>query len=211
MRRELEFISQWIAPETSILDLGCGDGTLLTFLEAHRHVRGYGLEINPSNILSCLQKDVCVLQFDLDADWGRYFADQSFDYVVMTQTLQAVRHPDRLLAEMLRVGREVIVTFPNIGHWRSRLKLTLQGRMPVISALPDRWYDSPNIHLCTLRDFERLCEEQSIHIIERNVVDNTHRTSWLMRWIPNLFGQIAVYRLTNGNTSIPPDAAEQTA
>jgi methionine biosynthesis protein MetW len=136
---------------------------------------------------------VNVLQFDLNQGLAD-FADGSFDYVVMTQTLQAVAHPDQLLREMLRIGRQGIVTFPNFGHWRCRLSLAL-GRMPMSKALPNRWYATPNIHLCTLADFEALCAELQITIEERTVVDHAHRRSLGQRVAPSLLGEICLYRL----------------
>lgn len=194
LRPDLAIISEWIQPGSRVLDLGCGDGTLLDHLKRTRDVDGYGLEIDPNNIVSCIQRGVNVIQSDLDAGLTDYFDDDSFDYVVMTQTIQAVHYPSRLLSEMLRVGREGIVTFPNFGHWSSRVQLALGGRMPQSPALPNEWYDTPNIHLCTLKDFEALCHRLDIDILQRNVVDTEHRSSLGMRLLPNLLGEIALYR-----------------
>ncbi len=177
-----------------MLDLGCGDGTLLDYLKHSRDVDGYGLEIDPDNIVSCIQRGVSVIQSDLDAGLTDYFDDNSFDYVVMTQTIQAVHYPSRMLSEMLRVGREGIVTFPNFGHWSSRVQLALGGRMPKSRALPNEWHDTPNIHLCTLKDFEALCHHLDIDILQRNVVDTAHRSNLGMKLLPNLLGEIALYR-----------------
>ncbi|MBL1432109.1 MAG: methionine biosynthesis protein MetW [Gammaproteobacteria bacterium] len=194
LRPDLEIISDWINANSRVLDLGCGDGTLLAHLIEHRHVSGYGLEIQDDNITKCLDKGLNVLQINLDEGLAD-FNNNAFDYVVMTQTLQAVSYPDKLLEEMLRVGREVIVTFPNFGHWRSRMNIALQGRMPLSDSLPHAWYNTPNIRLCTLHDFEALCAEKSILITERTVVNHAHRTTIGMRWLPNFFGEIALYRL----------------
>ncbi|MEO5573705.1 MAG: methionine biosynthesis protein MetW [Gammaproteobacteria bacterium] len=193
MRPDLEIIGEWIAPHSRVLDLGCGDGTLLSRLRATRQVTGYGLEIDSANIVKCIKAGVSVIQTDLDAGLSDFDAN-SFDYVIMSQTLQAVYYPERLLDEMLRVGREGIVTFPNFGHWQCRLQLTLGGHMPVSRTLPSEWYNTPNIHLCTLQDFERLCRKKGIAILERTVVDHAHRTSLGMRLWPNLLGEIALYR-----------------
>ena len=194
MRPDLEIITEWIQPGTRVLDLGCGDGTLLEHLRDTRDVTGYGLEIDDDNVIRCIERGVQVIKTDLDAGLADFFDKESFDYVVMSHTLQAVHYPASLLDDMLRVGREGIVTFPNIGHWQSRLHLALGGRMPVTRALPSDWYDTPNIHLCSLRDFEDLCYHQKIKILECTAVDYVHRSSWRARLLPNLLGEIALYR-----------------
>lgn len=194
LRPDLEIISQWIEPGSRVLDLGCGNGALLEYLRHERDVDGYGLEINPENVIACVRRGISVIQSDLDAGLSDYFDDNSFDYVVMTQTLQAVHYPSWLLQEMLRVGRQGIVTFPNFGHWKSRLQIALGGHMPISRALPNEWYDTPNIHLCTLKDFEQLCRKLEIDILQRNVVDTAHRTNIGTRLMPNLLGEIALYR-----------------
>lgn len=194
MRTDLQIIAEWIEPGSRVLDLGCGDGTLLAHLEKERNITGYGLEIDDDNIVAAMDKDVNVIQTDLDNGLSVFFDEDSFDYVIMTQTLQAIHHPDRLLEEMLRVGREGIVTFPNMGHWRNRLHLALKGRMPVSRTLPHEWFDTPNIHLCTIHDFEALCAERGIHILQRQVVDYSHRSHHGMRFFPNFLGEIALYR-----------------
>lgn len=198
LRPDLAIISEWIEPGSRVLDLGCGDGTLLDYLKCERDVDGYGLEIDPGNIVACVQRGVSVIQSDLDAGLTDYFDDNSFDYVVMTQTLQAMHYPSRLLREMLRVGRQGIVTFPNFGHWQSRMQLALGGHMPISRALPNQWYDTPNIHLCTLKDFEQLCSELNIAILQRNVVDTAHRSNIAMTLFPNLLGELALYRFQRG-------------
>jgi len=198
LRPDLAIISEWIEPGSRVLDLGCGDGTLLDYLKRERNVDGYGLEIDPENIVACIQRGVSVIQSDLDAGLSDYFDDNSFDYVVMTQTLQAMHYPSRLLSEMLRVGRQGIVTFPNFGHWQTRLQIALGGHMPKSRALPNEWYDTPNIHLCTLKDFEELCQHLNIGILQRNVVDTAHRSNLGMRLFPNLLGEIALYRFQHG-------------
>ena len=193
LRPDLQIIAKWIRPGSRVLDLGCGDGALLKHLRTESQVSGYGVEIDIENIARCIDNDVNVIHSDIDAGLSE-FEDASFDYVVMTQTLQAIRHPDRLLREILRVGREGIVTLPNFGHWHSRWQI-LQGRMPVTRALPDQWYNTPNIHLCTVKDFEALCREQGVRYLQRALVNHNYRTTPLIALRPNLLAAIALYRL----------------
>lgn len=194
LRRDLGLISDWITPGARVLDLGCGDGTLLAYLEQTKNVRGYGLEIDADNVIACVAAGVNVLQLDLDAGLQQ-FESNSFDFVVMSSALQEVRRPDQLIDEMLRIGRDSIVTFPNFGHWRTRLLLGVRGIMPVSGTLPNQWYDTPNIHLCTVRDFETLCAEKQVEIVRRHVVNHAHHSNIGMRTLPNLLGEIALYQL----------------
>ena len=194
MRFDLTLIQPWIKPGARVLDLGCGDGTLLKTLGDEKQVSGLGLEIDPDNITEALNKGVNVIEHDLNTGLGN-FRDDSFDVVVMTLALQTLRYPHLVIDEMLRVGRECIVTFPNFGHWKVRAYLGLKGRMPVSSALPYEWYNTPNIHLCTVQDFETHCRKHGIRILERQVINRNHRTSVLSKWWPNLFGEIAIYRV----------------
>ena len=194
LRADLEIISEWIKPDTRILDLGCGDGTLLTHLHNIRNVTGYGLEIDVTNILQCIVKGVQVIQTNLDEGITEFFDENTFDYVVMTQTLQAIQNPEKLIDEMLRIGKEGIVTFPNMAYWKSRIQLALGGRMPVTRTLPHEWFDTPNIHLCSINDFENLCEKRGIKIIQRTAVDYAHRHNLGIKLFPNLLGEIALYR-----------------
>jgi methionine biosynthesis protein MetW len=196
LRPDLELICEWIKPDTRILDLGCGDGALLSHLHKTRNVTGYGLEIDHENIVKCVVKGVQVIQTNLDEGITEFFDDDSFDYVVMTQTLQAIQHPEKLLRQMMRIGKEGIVTFPNMAFWKNRIQLALSGHMPVTRTLPDNWHDTPNIHLCSLHDFEALCEQNSIKIIQRAAVDHAHRYSIGSKLFPNLLGEIALYRFS---------------
>lgn len=194
LRDDLALISDWISPGAHVLDLGCGDGALLAHLHRTKQVTGYGLEIEPDNIIACVRRGVNVLQLDIEAGLEQ-FEDNSFDFVVLSSALQEVRRPDLLIDEMLRIGRDSIVTFPNFGHWRPRLSLGLRGIMPVSGSLPNRWYDTPNIHLCTVRDFEALCRDKQVEIERRHVVNHAHRSNAGMRMFPNLLGEIALYQL----------------
>lgn len=187
-RADFAAIAAWVRTGAKVLDLGCGDGSLLKYLAGTRNARGYGVEINDANVEVCIKNDVNVIQMDLEAGLS-IFESNSFDCVILSQTLQAMKHTETIVREMLRVGRQGIVTFPNFGHWRHRLQV-IRGRMPVSDELPYQWYDTPNIHLCTLKDFERFCEEQGIRILERVVIDNGQTIALL----PNLLGSLAVYR-----------------
>lgn len=198
MRADLRIIAELINPGARVLDLGCGTGDLLAYLQGHRQVNGYGLEIDPHNITTCIDKGVNVIEQNLDQGLDN-FPDDSFDMVVMTETLQSVRAPARMLDDMLRIGRECVVTFPNFGHWRCRLQLSWNGRMPVARHLPHTWYDTPNIHLCTFDDFEQLCQDKHLEIIERFVVDAGHANRPLINRFPNFFGTYAFYRLGRPN------------
>ncbi|HDZ56881.1 MAG TPA: methionine biosynthesis protein MetW [Pseudomonas xinjiangensis] len=195
MRADLQIIQEWIKPNSHVLDLGCGDGELLRYLRDHKQVHGYGLEIDPDKITSCVRNGINVIEQDLDKELNN-FGDKSFDTVVMTQSLQAMHFPDRVLEDMLRIGKEGILTFPNFAHWRCRLYLSGKGRMPVSEFMPYTWYNTPNIHFCTFQDFEDLCRSRSIQILDRLVVDQTHQSSWLSALWPNLLGEIAIYRIT---------------
>ncbi len=193
MRIDLSLISEWIKPDSRVLDLACGDGTLLEHLQTQKNVTGYGIEIDPQYIVECLDKGVNVIQTDLDAGLSD-FDEDSFDYVVMTQSLQAMHFPDRLLQEMLRIGRQGIVSFPNVGHWKCRLQFALGGQMPITRTLGHNWYDTPNIRLCTLKDFEELCRRKDINIMQRTALDYSHRASAVINLMPNLLAEIALYR-----------------
>lgn len=195
MRADLEIIQQWIPENSRVLDLGCGDGELLAWLKEHKNVTGYGLEIDPDKINACIEKDVNVIEQNLDLGLGN-FASNSFDVVVMTQALQVVHYPDRILQEMLRVGRTCIITFPNFGHWRCRWYLATRGRMPVSDFMPYTWYNTPNIHFCTFKDFEALCSEMQMQVLDRLAVDNQHRDHLGSKLWPNLLGEIGIYRVT---------------
>jgi methionine biosynthesis protein MetW len=188
-RADFKVIARWITPGSRVLDLGCGDGSLLRYLSEMREVRGYGVEISPANIVECVRNGVNVIQDDLETGLEE-IEDASFDFVILSQTLQAMRHTEAIVDEMLRVGRHAIVTFPNFGYWRNRLAVAA-GNMPVSRNLPYAWYDTPNVHLCTIDDFERFCATRRVTISERVVLSDGNEVSML----PNFFGQLAVYRV----------------
>lgn len=201
LRPDLERVCDWIAPGSRILDLGCGDGALLDHLAKNSQVRGYGLEIDPDNVAQCVARGINVIQADLD-EGLRGFENHSFDVVVMTQALQALARPDLAVAEMLRVGKRAIVTFPNFGHWRVRLALS-RGRMPLTPSLPDEWYDTPNIHLCTVLDFAALCREKNWPVLNRQLLNRAHDQSPGTRLLPNLFAEVAMFLLGDAETPSP--------
>jgi len=190
MRPDQQAILQWVPKGARVLDLGCADGALLRSLWQEREAPGYGVEIDDASVLECVANDVNVLQVDLESGLS-LFADQSFEYVILSQTLQAVHHTEGILREMLRVGREVIVSFPNFGHWNARLQVML-GHMPVSDSLPYEWYETPNVHHCTITDFEDLCRRLGIRIREKLVMHQGKPVTVL----PNILGSLAVYRCT---------------
>lgn len=195
MRADLEIIKPWFTPGSRVLDLGCGEGELLSDLQQTLGINGLGLEIDADNITACIARGVNVIEKNIDEGLAS-IKDNTFDTVVMTQALQVMHRPDQTVEEMLRIGKEGIVTFPNFAHWRARFYLALRGKMPVSKFLSYEWYDTPNIHFFTFKDFERLCIDRNIRIIERTVVDHAHRERWSNKLWPNMLGEIAIYRIT---------------
>ena len=191
-RQDFAIIADWVKLGAKVLDLGCGDGSLLAFLRGALEVRGYGVEKDDANILACMGNGIDVIQMDLEAGLSGFEA-QSFDTVILSQTLQAVQNTEEIVHEMLRVGREAIVTFPNFGYWHHRLQL-IGGRMPVSENLPYQWYDTPNVHLCTINDFENFCAKHNIRISERRVLTDGRA----VKFMPNLMGSLAMYRVQHG-------------
>ena len=196
MRADLAVVAGLVPPGSRVLDLGCGDGDLLAELIGARGCRGQGVEASPDAFHACISRGIPVVQADIDAGLPD-FEDASFDVVVLSQTLQATRHPARVLREMMRVGRTGVVSFPNFGHWRVRAYLGARGRMPVSRSLPFPWHETPNIHLCTLRDFEDLAREEGLRVAERRLLDlDGHAASRHADRRPNLLAAGAAYLLT---------------
>jgi len=190
-------IADMVRPGARVLDIGCGDGELLSLLEAERDVDGRGIELIQSNVNLCVAKGLSVIQGDADRDLVN-FPDASFDYAILSQTLQATRRPRHVLEQLLRIGARAVVSFPNFGHWRIRLQLLAHGRMPVTANLPEEWYATPNIHYCTIKDFLALCLDMNAHV-ERSVALNVYGTQigigLPLSW-QNIIGEQAVFLLT---------------
>jgi methionine biosynthesis protein MetW len=197
IRGDLKLIADMVERSSRVLDIGCGDGALLAHLANVRDVDGRGMEMRQAGVNACVGRGLSVIQGDADTDL-RDYPDQSFDYVILSLTLQATRNPRVVLDEMLRIGRRAIVSFPNFGHWRVRLWLLLKGTMPMSEALDDPWWATPNIHLCTIRDFDDLCHDLGIRIERHGAVsgraaDGGYRP---IGFWTNLFGEQAVYLLS---------------
>jgi methionine biosynthesis protein MetW len=196
-RRDLLRIADMVEPGSRVLDVGCGDGALLRLLTEERGVDARGIELSQQGVNHCVAAGLAVIQGDADTDLANY-PDAAFDCVILSQTLQATRQPREVLDHMLRIGRHAIVSFPNFGHWRVRTHLALRGRMPVTRSLSFAWYDTPNIHLCTIRDFIALVQKVDARIESCVALDGLGspvpvKAPW---WVWNLFGEQAVFRLT---------------
>ena len=191
-RGDINTIVSWVPEGGKVLDLGCGDGELLHRLQAEKRVQGLGVDIDPANIIAAVRKGLCVVQQDME-DSLQNFESSRFDAVIIAYSLQVLERPHAVLERIVSIGNEAIVTFPNFGHWRSRLSLLLGGRMPQTKALPYSWFDSPNIHFCTVADFEALCKDLNIAVVERRMSSGVGLLADL--W-PNLFAKSASYRIT---------------
>lgn len=196
-RVDLLLIAEMVTPGARVLDVGCGDGTLLRLLAEKRGVDGRGIELSQAGVNSCVAQGLSVIQGDADTDLV-YYPDLAFDYAILSQTIQATYSPCHVLKQLLRIGRRAIVSFPNFGHWSVRAQLMFGGRMPTTDNLPDRWYDTPNIHLCTIKDFLGLCKDVGAKV-ERAVALNAHGRKLgvsMPLFAQNLFGEQAVFLLS---------------
>lgn len=190
LRDDLQLIYGWIPEGSRVLDLGCGNGELLSALIRNKNCSGYGVEIDTEGVIASMARGVSVIQADLEQGL-KDFDDNSFDILVLSQTIQAMQNTETILQDLTRVAKQAIVSFPNFGYWRNRLQIGLLGHMPVSERMPYEWYNTPNIHWCTLQDFDRLCAKNHIRVLERAVMTAGKRINIL----PNLLGSLAFYRV----------------
>ena len=190
-RYDFPIIENWTHQNSKVLDLGCGDGTLLNYLKEKKDIKGFGIEKNKDNWLLSLKNNIDVIQMDLEAGLAG-FETNSFDLVILSRTIQSMNHIEEIIHEMMRVGKEVIITFPNFGYWKNRFQI-MQGNMPVSDELPYKWFETPNIHLCTIQDFDNLCRANKIKVEQRLIL--TDKKS--VNFYPNFFGALALYKLVS--------------
>ena len=190
-RYDFPIIENWTHQNSKVLDLGCGDGSLLNYLKEKKDIKGFGIEKNKDNWLLSLKNNIDVIQMDLEAGLAG-FETNSFDLVILSRTIQSMNHIEEIIHEMMRVGKEVIITFPNFGYWKNRFQI-MQGNMPVSDELPYKWFETPNIHLCTIQDFDNLCRENKIKVEQRLIL--TDKKS--VNFCPNFFGALALYKLVS--------------
>ena len=190
-RYDFPIIENWTHQNSKVLDLGCGDGSLLNYLKEKKDIKGFGIEKNKDNWLLSLKNNIDVIQMDLEAGLAG-FETSSFDLVILSRTIQSMNHIEEIIYEMMRVGKEVIITFPNFGYWKNRFQI-MQGNMPVSDELPYKWFETPNIHLCTIQDFDNLCRANKIKVEQRLIL--TDKKS--VNFYPNFFGALALYKLVS--------------
>ena len=190
-RYDFPIIENWTHQNSKVLDLGCGDGSLLNYLKEKKDIKGFGIEKNKDNWLLSLKNSIDVIQMDLEAGLAG-FETNSFDLVILSRTIQSMNHIEEIIHEMMRVGKEVIITFPNFGYWKNRFQI-MKGNMPVSDELPYKWFETPNIHLCTIQDFDNLCRENKIKVEQRLIL--TDKKS--VNFYPNFFGALALYKLVS--------------
>ena len=189
IRADFSAIANWVKPNSTLLDLGCGDGVFLEYIRRAKQVKTYGVEISDVQVLACVAKGLDVIQQDLEGGLA-LFEDQSFDTVVLSQTLQTIHQTEAILREVVRVGKECVVSFPNFAHWSHRAAVFM-GRMPVSKSLPYDWYNTPNVRVLTIKDFESLASKIGIRILGRVVLHDSQE----VKWCANLFGSLAIYRV----------------
>ncbi len=189
---EYRTILEWVQPDSAVLDLGCGDGELLFLLTRHKNVRAQGIEIDEQAIYRCVARGISVFHEDIDNGLPEY-GDKSFDYVILSQSFQQVRKPDDVLREALRVGRQVILSFPNFAHWSARYQMTIKGMAPVTPSLPYEWHDTPNTHFLSISDFIRYCRKRNFHIQKALYIEKERK----VKTLPNLLASIGLFLITS--------------
>lgn len=196
-RFDLVLLADMIAPNSRVLDIGCGDGTLLKLLTKNKNIDARGLELDQADVNTCVAQGLSVMQGNADIDLA-YYPDNAFDYVILSKTIQATQRPDLVVQEMLRIGKHAIVSFPNFGQWRVIASLALKSQMPVTKNLDYSWYETPNVHFCTIKDFSNLCEGLDIKIVETKILNKASQKLKLPNWLGlnNLFGDQAIFLLT---------------
>jgi len=201
VRYDLQIIASWISPDSKVIGLGCGEGELLYYLKHQKQVKETGVELIESRVAECINKGLTVIQGDINAEIQDY-ADDAFDYVVLSQTLQQVYDPLRLVGEMLRIGRKVIVSFPNFGHWFVRLQLLLTGHAPITPQLPYQWYETPNIRVLSIKDFRKFAKEVGFSILKEATIntDREDKTGNYVAFMPNLRATYGIYLISRSNT-----------
>ena len=198
MKKEFQIISELIENNTRVLDVGCGDGTLMKYLKDQKKVDTRGLEISKNNVQSCISKGLSIIEGNAEKDLHQ-FPNLSFDYVVLSQTLQAFLNPEKVIDDLLRVANKAIVTIPNFGYWKIRIHLLLKGTMPVTKNLPDEWYNTPNLHMCTIKDFFNFCSKKNIEIY-KSIALNGEKTSTIQKTnlsIKNINSEVGIFLIKN--------------
>jgi len=202
LRKDLALIADMIEPGSRVLDIGCGRGELLQHLFDAKNIDARGIELSQAGVNLCVSQGLSVVQGDADTDLINY-PEKSFDVVILSQTIQATQKPRIVLEQMMRIGRKVIISIPNFGYWRVRLQLLIKGTMPLTESLPESWYDTPNIHFCTIRDFENLCSHLDVSIEKELAVDSRGYSKLISssRLLMNFFGEKAIFVLTSNEPS----------
>ena len=197
MKKEFKVIADLLSDNTRVLDVGCGDGSLMSLLKKEKNIEVRGLELSQENVQQCIHKGLSVIQGNAETELHQ-FPDKSFDYVVLSQTLQAFFEPEKVLRDLLRIGKSVVISIPNFGYWKVRTKLLLFGKMPVTKTLPNTWYNTPNLHMCTIKDLFNFCDEKKINI-EKVVGVNEDKTSIIKKSnleIKNLFSKVGIFLIS---------------
>ena len=191
MRKDFTVIDKWVAINSHVVDLGCGDGSLFKHLKKTKNISGYGIDNDLNQAKYCLEKCAPILQYNIE-EWSKTVDTKSFDYVILSNSIQTLKRPDLLLEEMMRIGNKVIVSFPNMAYWYCRYYILIKGRMPVSDSLPAQWYDTKNIHLCTIKDFEDFCSRSGVDILSRKIIKGV---PFFQNILPNLMADMVLYLL----------------